>query len=606
LKSLMLLLQCLLADAERRCHTSTSRDLEYVAVRYEAEGESFITIALPAFGKDLQRALSDGAVGPSLFTGFRKRGKLPSFLGGLLDLVFDRWSGCLLDEPSIAAIQTIRQITMAFGKIKKECSNERIQAAYSAYVECESEVKRGDRARSLDDILDYQRVARLLWRRVNSRVDRRIYDGELIPRHGPGQSADRLVGNQKYTLQEYSLRLHESFPYWETVCASYEEILLLQDHVDFREPGREMPVKVSSVPKNATTPRIIAMEPTYNMYVQLGIMDMMREEFRRDDNARNLICFDSQEPNQLMARSASRTGRLATLDMKEASDRVSNQLVIATFDNHPHLGAAVQASRSRKADVPGIGVIRLAKFASMGSGLTFPIESMVFCTLIFLGIERALKRPLTQTDITSMFGSVRVYGDDILVPVEFVESVIETLETFGALVNKGKSFWTGKFRESCGGDYYDGFSVRIVRLKHDPIESHRDGSAVASFVSFRNQLYEAGGWDLTVAWLDRRAKRVLKYYPYVKKDSPAIGRWHHDGRYTVHRMHGDQQRPLVMAYVVEPRIPVNKIDGYAALRKALIKRPLPLFAEVGLDEKHLELSGQATVVNTKLKWTSPL
>jgi hypothetical protein len=341
------------------------------------------------------------------------------------------------------------------------------------------------------------------------------------------------------------------------------------------------------------------------MYVQLGIMDMMKEEFRADENARNLICFDSQEPNQLLARSASRDGRLATLDLKEASDRVSNQLVRGLFANHPHLGEAVQAVRSRTADVPGHGVIRLAKYASMGSGLTFPLESMVFCTLIFLGIERALNRPLTQADVTQLYGSVRVYGDDILVPVEFVESVIQTLEAFGAKVNRNKSFWTGKFRESCGGDYYDGYSVRVVRLKHDPIESHRDGSAVDSFVSFRNQLYELGGWDSTVGWLDARAKRVLKYYPYVTKDSPAIGRWHHDGRYTIHKMHGTQQRPMVMAYVVEPCIPVNSIDGYAALRKALIKRSVrePAY---GLDEMHLERSGQATVVNTKLKWTSPV
>jgi hypothetical protein len=241
----------------------------------------------------------------------------------------------------------------------------------------------------------------------------------------------------------------------------------------------------------------------------------------------------------------------------------------------------------------------------MGSGLTFPLESMVFCTLIFLGIERALNRPLTQADVTQLYGSVRVYGDDILVPVEFVESVIQSLEAFGAKVNRNKSFWTGKFRESCGGDYYDGYSVRVVRLKHDPIESHRDGSAVDSFVSFRNQLYELGGWDSTVGWLDARAKRVLKYYPYVTKDSPAIGRWHHDGRYTIHKMHGTQQRPMVMAYVVEPCIPVNSIDGYAALRKALIKRSVrePAY---GLDEMHLERSGQATVVNTKLKWTSPV
>jgi hypothetical protein len=611
LKSLMLLLQMMLADASIRCHTSTTLDYNYVERRVEAEGESFLTISLPAFANDFQKALAEEAVTPSLFAGFRKRGKLPIFLGGLLELVFDRWSGRLLDAPSIAAVQTIRQVTLAFGKIRKDCSDERIQAAYKAYIECELDVKRGDRARSPDDLMDYGRVSRLLWRRVNSRLDRRIYDGELIPRHGPGQTADRLVGNQKFTLEEWTTRMQGLFPYEDIVCVSNDERQFVLDRVDFREPARERPVKVTHVAKTLKTPRIIAMEPTSNMYVQLGIMDMMKEEFRADENARNLICFDSQEPNQLLARSASRDGRLATLDLKEASDRVSNQLVRELFANHPHLGEAVQVVRSRTADVPYHGVIRLAKYASMGSGLTFPLESMVFCTLVFLGIERALKRPLTQNDVTRLYGSVRVYGDDTIVPVEYVESVIQTLEAFGALVNRNKSFWTGKFRESCGGDYYDGFPVNVVRLKHEPIESRRDGSEVSSFVAFRNHLYEIGGYDRTVAWCDARIKRVLRTYPYVKKGSPALGRWHHSGQYTTQKMHGDEQRPLVRAWVTKPRVPVNSIDGYAALRKTLIRKtivlPQKLADEIdAFDERHLELSGRPRVVDIKLGWTSPV
>jgi len=123
-------------------------------------------------------------------------------------------------------------------------------------------------------------------------------------------------------------------------------------------------------------------------------------------------------------------GNLATLDLSEASDRVSNQHVRLLVKNHRALREAVDATRSRKADVLG-KTIRLAKFASMGSALCFPFEALVFATIVFVGIERELNRQLTQKDIESFYGRVRVYGDDIIVPVEYVESVVRELEALG-------------------------------------------------------------------------------------------------------------------------------------------------------------------------------
>jgi hypothetical protein len=350
-----------------------------------------------------------------------------------LDQVFDRWSGRLLDEPNIAAIQALRQVTMAFGKIKLECSDERIQAALQAYIECERNVRAGDRARSLDTILDYRRMAHLLWRSLNSRLDRRIYNGELIPAHGPGATADRKKGNKKYVFNEYSTRLDAVFPYGEHCLPSWS-LWWHTNHVDFREPGNERPVRVIHVPKTLKTPRIIACEPSYMMFLQKGLLDLMQEEMRVDNNALNFVCFDSQEPNQLLAKEGSLYGDLATLDLKEASDRVSNQLVKELFHYFPHSREGVEAVRSRSADVSLNGQIvnvRLAKYASMGSGLTFPLEAMVFCTIVMLGIESALNRQLTQKDLTALYGKVRVYGDDIVVPVEYVSSVMSALERYG-------------------------------------------------------------------------------------------------------------------------------------------------------------------------------
>lgn len=330
------------------------------------------------------------------------------------------------------------------------------------------------------------------------------------------------------------------------------------------------------------------------MFMQQALMAEMKENFRIDSNARNFICFDSQIPNQVLAKEGSATGRLATLDLKEASDRVSNQLVRELFANFPHIGEAVQVVRSRKADVHG-KVIRLAKYASMGSALTFPLEAMVFCTLVFLGIEKALNRPLSQLDVKSMYGKVRVYGDDIVVPVEFVSAVIETLEHFGARVNRNKSFWNGKFRESCGADFYDGTSVDVVRVRRVFPRSLRDGDEMESIVSLRNQLFELG-YERTVDWLDARIRAILPYYPVVTRNSGLLGRWSHGDVFDVTHWHEDEQRPLVQGFAAFPRIPVNEIDGYPALLKVFLKRGQTPFE----DPKHLIHSGRPLVVDIKL------
>jgi hypothetical protein len=447
--------------------------------------------------------------------------------------------------------------------------------------------------------MDYRRLAHLLWRSLNSRLDRRIYNGELIPAHGPGATADRKKGNRKWIFNEYSTRLDEVFPYVEYACPSWS-YWWTTNHVDFREPGSERPVRVIHVPKTLKTPRIIAVEPSYMMYMQQAILAEMKELFRTDVNARNFICFDSQEPNQRMAREGSRDGSLATLDLKEASDRVSNQLVKELFHYFPHSREAVDAVRSRSADVPGEGIIPLAKYASMGSALTFPLEAMVFMTIVAHGIEQELKRPLSQKDLTALFGKVRVYGDDIVLPVEYVSSVIASLERFGAVVNARKSFWTGLFRESCGEDFYAGYPVKVARVRRLFPKSRKDVKELEATVALRNQLFELG-YEKTVAFLDdllTKKSLLGKHFPVVTPESPALGRHGYSGTYEVHAIHPKQQRPLVKAYVAKGRIPKNKIDGVPALLKVLTKRGVKPFE----DKRHLERSGRPSVVDIKLKW----
>jgi hypothetical protein len=597
LKSPTLLLKPILADAGIRCGTSTDRDLKTITARIEHEGLSFLTIALPKFGQDLQKGLDQGFVDDDLFVGYARTGGLPRFLGGFLRLVFDERSGRLLDEPSIEAIRCIRQITLMFAKINLPCTDKRTRDAITRYIETEQDVRVADARLTEADASRFQRIGFMLWSNLFSQVSNRLYSEGILPKHGPGATADRLRGNAKWNLKQWTSRLEEAFPHWEMLIPS-ESFLSRTDDVTILSPGAEMPVRVITVPKTLKTPRIIAVEPTCMQFVQQGILRLMVEEIRKDDNSRNFVMFDSQEPNRLLARKGSKIGTLATLDLSEASDRVSNQHVRSLLMRFGLLSQAVDACRSRKADVPGHGVIRLAKFASMGSALCFPMESLVFMTVIFCGIEKAQGRPLTVEAIRSFYGKVRVYGDDIIVPVDYVLPVIEELETFGFRVGRDKSFWTGKFRESCGAEFYDGRDVSIVRVRELLPTTRQDVDELTSTVSLRNQLYN-GGWENTVDMLDIILGEIIPF-PVVEPTSALLGRWSFEP-YQAESHHPTLQYPLVKGVVRMSKSPESLLEDYGALMKWFLTRGEHPFE----DKDHLRRAGRPVSARIKTRWARP-
>ena len=598
MKSLIVLWSQLAEEFANRCRTSATRDIKTVSGRVEHEGLSFLTITLPSFGKDFQKSLDQGIVDRNSFQGFSWKGGLPRFLGGFLDHVFDRGSGVLVDHPDIEAIIAIRQLTLIYSKILLPCSDARTEAAMKGYVDCDREVKLNDSFMQESDYSDFCRIGQLLFSDVFTHLDKLIYDEDVVPKHGPGATADGLMGNQKYTNQHWTLRLQEVF--------SSENFLLPsprfaeEDRITYLEPGEELPVKVIPVPKTLKTPRIIAIEPSYVQFAQQAILEPMVRGLENDFVLKHFLGFSDQKPNQLLAKEGSKKGHTATLDLSEASDRVSNQLVRRLVGNHPHLLAGLEATRSRRADVPGHGVIRLSKFASMGSALCFPVEAMVFLTLVFLGIERESNtRFRTKRDFLAYRDRVRVYGDDLIVPVDNVDSVIDTLEHFGARVGAAKSFWIGRFRESCGKEYYDGHDVSIVKVRRIFPSSLQDAQECISIVSLRNQLYRAGCWQ-TVRHLDSRIWKVFKYFPVVSETSPALGRHSFLGYHTEKEC-TQLHRPLVKAYVVRSIIPKNSLTGDGALLKFFLKRGgLP-----SVDREHLGRSGRPRAVDIKPRWVTP-
>jgi len=601
MKRLNEFLEEVLNDLGTWCNTSATQDYKTVLRRIEHEGLSFLTITLTDFGKDFEKSLDRGSVAPASFASFERRRGLPLFMGGFLEQVFDRNTGWLLDDPSITAIWAIRQFSLMFGKIRLPCSDARVAAAFDKYIECEQEVRLSDTFLAEDDSLreDFKRVGRLLWARTFSLVDGNIANYRLRPKHGPGSTADMLLGNKKWNQLEWTTRLENVFSHVDFLSTwSLRDRL---GNVKFLEPGAERPVKVISVPKTLKTPRLIAKEPACMQYVQQAIhIDLVGtiESFSHsgdefDRFISSLVGFTDQTVNNRMAEIGSLTGTLATLDLSEASDRVSNQHVRLLLENHPHLFEAVDASRSRKADVPGHGVFRLAKFASMGSALTFPMEAIVFATVVFLGIERELNHPLTRELVQKFSGLVRIYGDDIIIPVGFVDSVVETLELFGFKVNSNKSFWTGKFRESCGKEYYDGEDVSIVRLRSEFPTQRGSAAEIVSMSETRNQLYKLGLWR-TTRFIDDLLEGLIPY-PIVEETSPIIGRLTYLPVVSVDAWDNDLHIPLVKGMKVVPKPPVDELDDYGALMKCLLTRcGLPV-----ADSEHLHRAGRPRAVYIK-------
>jgi hypothetical protein len=607
MKRLLSLWKVVANEEATRCHTSAALDYKKLESRVKAEGLSFITITLPTFARDLEQSLERGSVSSSSFQAFKRKGGLPLFLGGFLKRIFDS-SGVLLDVPCIDSIRAIRQLTLMFAKIEIPCSNARVDRAISRYIECEKELKESENSTPRELLTQFAKAGSILWAEAFTTVERKLIDGMLLPRHGPGATADKLRGNAKFNQIEWTERLERIFPYGEYALPSWRYYSHL-DSVSFLEPGAERPVKVVTVPKTLKTPRIIAIEPTCMQYMQQAVGGALSEEVEKCWPANpkegfhasfGFVGFKDQEVNRILALEGSRNGSLATLDLSEASDRVLNRHVELLFARFPQLNEAIQACRSLKADVPGYGEIPLTKFASMGSALCFPVEAVVFTTIVFAAIASDLNTPLTRSVVRRYVGKVRVFGDDIIIPEEHVSSVIRYLEAFGLKVNSDKSFWTGKFRESCGGDYYDGEWVTPVRVRRMFPRTLSDVQEVVSLFSLRNQLYWAGLWK-SAAHLDKDIKSLTRgSYPIVETTSSGLGR-ESVLPYRAARTHPATHGPLVRGFRAVSKPPSSPLDGIGALLKCMLKQGDEPFA----DPKHLERQGRPIAVGIKHGWMQP-
>lgn len=484
-------LKRILRDVGLQLRIDVERDCQVIDSRFENEGMSFLTLTLPTLDAGLLTGFQRGQITPGDIMGFRacrRGGSLPAFLQGFFIRVFER-DGSLRDEPCVESIRLIRQVARSFKKIELPCSNDRILAAYERYIANDQSILWTPCWNTFDPSL-FSRVAKYLWTCLEE------LSGELYcfpGQFGTGATAERYKLNERVTIRKWPERSNTSFPS-DWYCYNNYEV---DDTCSLIGEDDEDPVRIVQVPKTLKSPRTIAVEPSYMMLMQQSVAKPLMY-FLEEVYQYKSIRFTDQTHNQEMARLGSLDGSFSTIDLSDASDLVGNDLVRYVFTSCPSFLKLLMDARTRRAQLPDGSLIHLNKFASMGSALCFPIEAMIFFTIVMYSMVRQSGKPLSRSLLAEFSALSSVYGDDIIIPTEMSTGVMVDLEAFGLKVNRDKSFNTGLFRESCGGDFYCGQEVTPVYVRQwDFTGNTMDASKLSAYVSLSNQLYLKGYWHVS-------------------------------------------------------------------------------------------------------------
>lgn len=508
-------------------------------------------VDLPALGKHLDRSLSLGQyIPPGIFLSRKisKGVELPRFLGALYLLVFDH-SGKLKEDYDVAAIFFLRQILYAAKKAKLQCSEENVRTEVQQFFLADSRLPTPERfwASESPDTKEIESTyagfskSSLYNQRVQDMdpnlrtqlsdllVNLDLVSGLMISslgayeyadwrfRHGPGAIAQQAGPVNKYDWFNWSERLEHAFPLADCGYHSYA-FWAADDEKDVI--GSEEPYsRLIAVRKTFTKPRLIACEPSEHQWCQQNIWHYLCERSRKTWISK-FVRFNDQTLNQELCRSGSMSGRLFTADLSAASDSVTCHAVGQLFRRNPKLLLALQATRTRfiyqdlVQSVPNL--VELRKFSTMGSACTFPVETLLFLCVTLAAVLTVRRKRVTLETIESLQGEVAIFGDDIIGPEDSRELLFSALEILDFEVNIHKSFWIGKFRESCGVDSFDGHVLTPAFWKQ---LSSRKPESIASTVAVANNFYQR----MLVFTSTYLASTIPLVLPAVQPDSGVFG-----------------------------------------------------------------------------------
>jgi hypothetical protein len=467
--------------------------LDKVKSRVHSEGMSFLTVALPRLGKALDKALAASKPLNSSELGFKTQdgSNLPIFMGEFFNRVLTP-DGVLLPSPCANSVSVLRQLLFMFYKYELPYTEQQEHEVLAKFEKTEAEITThwadalfcyeapadqcnipSTQETPLLDIPGQKviRRAQLLLKRLLCTFD----PADIYPRHGPGAVSTKEKLWDKFIWTNVCGRITDVYPldaYFMSsvgaVCDNYDKFNLIMD--------RDRPARVILVPKDSRGPRLISCEPVDFQWVQQGLGRALVKHVESHPITRWNVNFTDQTPNRIGALYGSSNGRYSTLDLNEASDRVSLELVRLMFPEH--VFTFLEACRSRSTVLPDGRELNLQKYAPMGSALCFPVLALTVWALL----SSAAPDEYTRERIL-------VYGDDVIVPTAFAENAMSTLESFGLKINRDKSCTSGLFRESCGMDAFAGKNVTPVRLR-TVWTSTPAASVYTSWISYANSFFD--------------------------------------------------------------------------------------------------------------------
>lgn len=603
------------------------RLLEIAAKR----GLRVFTLDLPALGSWYDLGLSTGRLVRTPLPLTRRVGRktqIPRFMGEIVSRVFDS-NGLLRNDADVTAVRALRQLCLLGKKARIDCDENKILRAIEEFHRTDgacpfpSRYWREYEALPDDaDALSFCERLPLLGTRDDLVIpdpndgSRTLSVGPILheffdriaselgpfkasewrPKHGPGAVSDSRGPVDKYVWPTWSEELSRVFPYAEYGFANFADWAARgQLHTEIRQAEANL----IAVPKTQKGPRLIASEPTANQWCQQAIKAFLVKRVAQTVLG-DFVSFRDQAPNQLLALKGSADGTTWTIDLSEASDRVSTYLVERAFRRNRSLLEALIATRTpylRDSSSGQPKLTRLNKFACMGSACTFPVQ-----TLLYLGIALtatalckgwSVDQTLRYLRLTGL-PEVRIFGDDIIVPYDVGPYTVSLLHVLGFKVNTSKTHTGSNFRESCGVDAFRGHDVTPVYVMQVPRRSKPE--SLASSVDTAKNFFRKGLVQTAeTIWRAVEVEGIkLPTYGY---DSGAFGRigYTEDLSHLKRRWNKSLQQTEVRVPVVMTSNPRMPTFGGTALLQYFTERPTP-------DENWVHGYSAKTSIKVRWRW----
>jgi len=554
-------------DAFPTIRKELERDRSRFSSLLKTRGLPVLTLDLPALGKHFDLCLSNGTYetsGLPLSGTSSTSVTIPKLFSGMLLRVFQP-CGMLWSEPCIDSIAFLRQLYAIGKKVKIDCEERKVYETLDDFYKVDASLpdptlswdrSSSDTIRNRCADLHFSKYkSHSLLRRklergrgcISSKASSRgreskrrsnkadaldilqqvadnvsctlgVFDPfEYKPKHGPGAVSDGSKENYKYDFPAWSEELEGSFPQADFAFANYSHWV--------ESGGLKTTVPTSKlviVPKTQKGPRLIAAEPTAHQWCQ----QILRKYFDERVHATwlsNSIAFHDQTKNQDAALEASKKQSHWTVDLSAASDRVSCRFVERLFRKNPDLLAALVATRTpnlyQQISENHPSIYSLKKYTTMGSACTFPVESIGFLVVALAAMCFTHDVEVNTRNLERFSKDVCVFGDDIIIPSDAGRTMELLLSHLDFEVNQTKTHRSGRFRESCGMEAYDGVDVTPAYILQVPVLDKP--KSIASVVASSNNFYVRGWWRVA-SYLQDNVNQLRKIL-VVAHDSGAFG-----------------------------------------------------------------------------------